>query len=176
MYKRQEQGEVSNPILTSDFYVVAHLDASKQDGVPALADVEEEMREGAMNEAKGKLYASKMDGANLEEVAEAVGETVKTGRDLSVKFPTVRGSGASTEPKVAGAALSIPVGNMSSPIVGTHGVWVIAPQKVTPAGTKDSYLEEQSTHASRARTNFPFTVMNTMQTAAGDEDTRRQLN
>lgn len=173
---RSEAGEVSNPILTADFYVVAHLDASKKDGVPALADVEEEMREGAMNEAKGKLYASKMDGASLEEVAEAVGETVKTGRDLSVKFPTVRGSGASTEPKVAGAALSIPVGNMSSPIVGTHGVWVIAPQKVTPAGTKDSYLEEQSTLASRARTNFPFTVLNTMQKAAGVEDNRRQLN
>ena len=128
-YRSEEPGEVSNPILTSDFYVVAHLDASKKDGVPALTDVEEEMREGAMNEAKGKLYASKMDGASLEEVAEAVGETVKTGRDLSVKFPTVRGSGASTEPKVAGAALSIPVGNMSSPIVGTHGVWVIAPQR-----------------------------------------------
>ena len=173
---RSEPGEVSNPILTSDFYVVAHLDASKKDGVPALSDVEEEMREGAMNEAKGTLYASKMDGASLEEVAEAVGETVKTGRDLSVKFPTVRGSGASTEPMVAGAALSIPVGNMSSPIVGTHGVWVIAPQKVTPAGTKDSYLEEQSTLASRARTNFPFTVLNTMQKAAGVEDNRRQLN
>ena len=116
-----------------------------------------------------------MDGASLEEVAEAVGETVKTGRDLSVKFPTVRGSGASTEPKVAGAALSIPVGNMSSPIVGTHGCGS-SPQKVTPAGTKDSYLEEQSTLASRARTNFPFTVLNTMQKAAGVEDNRRQLN
>lgn len=173
---RSEVGEVSNPILTPDFYIVSHLDASKKAGVPTLDDVRDDMREGAMNEAKGKLYASKMDGANLDEVAAAVGETVKTGRDLSVKFPTVRGSGASTEPKVAGAALSIPVGNMSSPIVGTHGVWVIAPQKVTEAGSKESYLEEQSTLASRARTNFPFTVLNTMQKAAGVEDNRRQMN
>lgn len=173
---RSEVGEVSNPILTPDFYIVAHLDASKKAGVPTLDDVRDDMREGAMNEAKGKLYASKMDGANLDEVAAAIGETVKTGRDLSVKFPTVRGSGASTEPKVAGAALSIPVGNMSSPIVGTHGVWVIAPQKVTEAGSKESYLEEQSTLASRARTNFPFTVLNTMQKAAGVEDNRRQMN
>jgi len=173
---RSEVGEVSNPILTPDFYIVAHLDASKKAGVPTLDDVRDDMREGAMNEAKGKLYASKMNGANLDEVAAAVGETVKTGRDLSVKFPTVRGSGASTEPKVAGAALSIPVGNMSDPIVGTHGVWVIAPQKVTEAGSKESYLEEQSTLASRARTNFPFTVLNTMQKAAGVEDNRRQMN
>ncbi len=173
---RSEAGEISNPILTSDFYIVAHLDASKKSGVPTLDDVREEMREGAMNKAKGEFYSSKMDGANLDEVAAAVGETVKTGRDLSIKFPTVRGSGASTEPKVAGAAMAIPVGNMSSPIVGSHGVWVIAPQKVSDAGSKESYLDEQSTLASRARTNFPFTVLNTMQKAAGIEDNRRQFN
>ena len=173
---RSEKGELSNPILTEDFYIVAHLDATKKAGEPALDDVLEEMTLGATNEAKGELYADKMTGANLSDIATAVGETVKTGRDLSIKFPTVRGSGAATEPKVAGAALAIPVGNMSSPIVGTHGVWVIAPQKVTEAPSKESYLEEQSTLASRARTNFPFTVLSTMQKAAEVEDNRRQLN
>ena len=173
---RSEEGEVSNPILTPDFYVVAHLDAATKAGAPDLKDVEDEMREGATNEAKGELYAEKMDGANLEEIATAIGETVKTGRDLSIKFPTVRGSGASAEPKVAGAAFAIPEGSMSSPIVGTYGVWVIAPTSVTPAGSKDSYLEEQSTLATRARTNFPFTVLTVMQKEAGVEDNRRQLN
>ena len=173
---RSEVGEISNPILTSDFYVVAHLDASKANGVPELEDVEEEMTTGATNEAKGELYAKLMDGASLEEIAEAVGETVKTARDLSIKFPTLRGSGAGVEPKVAGAAFAIPVGNMSSPIVGKEGVWVIAPQSVADAGSKDSYLEEQSNLASRARTNFPFTVLSTMQKAAGVEDNRRQQN
>jgi parvulin-like peptidyl-prolyl isomerase len=173
---RSEKGEVSNPILTSDFYIVAHLDAARSAGEPSFEDVEDEMRTGALNEAKGKLYAGKMDGANLEEVAEAVGETVKTATDLSIKFPTVRGSGASTEPKVAGAAFAIPNGMMSSPIVGNHGVWVIAPQSVTEASSKDSYLDEQSTLASRARANFPFTVLSIMQKEAGIEDNRRSAN
>ena len=171
---RSEVGEISNPILTADFYVVAHLDAAKEDGVPKLEDVKEEMTTGAMNEAKGKLYADRMNGANLDDIAAAVGETVKTARDLSVKFPTLRGSGAGAEPKVAGAALAIPVGNLSSPIVGKEGVWVIAPQKVSEASSKDSYLEEQSTLASRARANFPFTLLSTMQKAAGVDDNRRQ--
>ena len=171
---RSDVGEISNPILTADFYVVAHLDAAKEDGVPKLEDVKEEMTTGAMNEAKGKLYAERMDGTNLDDIAAAVGETVKTARDLSVKFPTLRGSGAGAEPKVAGAAFAIPVGNLSSPIVGKEGVWVIAPQKVSDASSKDSYLEEQSTLASRARTNFPFTLLSTMQKAAGVDDNRRQ--
>jgi peptidyl-prolyl cis-trans isomerase D len=173
---RSEQGEVSNPILTPDFYIVAHLDQITEAGEPALEAVEEEMRTGAMNLAKGELYAEKMVGANLDEVAGAVGETVKTGRNLSVKFPTVRGSGAGSEPLVAGAALSIPIGNMSSAIVGEEGVWVIAPQKVTEASSKDSYLEEQSNIATRARANFPFTVLNAMQKKADIDDNRRSAN
>ena len=173
---RSEQGEVSNPILTPDFYIVAHLDQITEAGEPTLEAVEEQMRTGAMNLAKGELYAEKMVGANLDEVAGAVGETVKTGRNLSVKFPTVRGSGAGSEPLVAGAALSIPIGNMSSAIVGEEGVWVIAPQNVTEASSKDSYLEEQSNIATRARANFPFTVLNAMQKKADIDDNRRSAN
>ena len=173
---RSQEGEVSNPILTSDFYIVAHLDAITKAGAPDLEDVREKMVEGATNEAKGELYAKKMEGSSLDDVAAAVSETVKTGRDVSIKFPTVRGSGASAEPKVAGAAFATPTGEVSAPIVGNYGVWVISPQSVTDAGEKDSYLEEQSTLASRARTNFPFTVLNVMQKAAGVEDNRRQQN
>ena len=173
---RSQEGEVSNPILTSDFYIVAHLDAITKAGAPELEDVREKMVEGATNEAKGALYAKKMVGSSLDDIAAAVSETVKTGRDVSIKFPTVRGSGASAEPKVAGAAFSTPTGEISAPIVGKYGVWVISPQNVSQAGEKDSYLEEQSTLASRARTNFPFTVLNVMQKAAGVEDNRRQQN
>ena len=49
---RSEQGEVSNPILTPDFYIVAHLDQITEAGEPTLEAVEEEMRTGAMNQAK----------------------------------------------------------------------------------------------------------------------------
>ena len=173
---RSERGEVSNPILTADFYIVAHLDNVTEAGVPTLEAVKEEMTEGATNEAKGDWYAQQMDGTSLDDIAVAVGETVKTARDVSIKVPTFRGSGAGPEPKVAGACFSIPVGNMSSPIVGKDGVWVIAPVSLKEAGTKDSYLEEQSTLATRARTNFPFTVLSTMQKAADIDDNRRQTN
>ena len=57
------------------FHVVAHLDAAKEGGVPS-EDVKEKAT-GAMNEAKGKLYAERMNGANLDDIAAAVGETVR---------------------------------------------------------------------------------------------------
>ena len=55
-------------------------------------------------------------------------------------------------------------------------MWVIAPQKVTEASSKDSYLEEQSTIATRARTNFPFTVLSAMQKKSDIDDNRRSAN
>jgi peptidyl-prolyl cis-trans isomerase D len=61
---RSERGEVSNPILTADFYIVAHLDNVTEAGVPTLEAVKEEMTEGATNEAKGDWYAQQMDGTS----------------------------------------------------------------------------------------------------------------
>ena len=84
---RSQEGEVSNPILTSDFYIVAHLDAITKAGAPDLEDVREKMVEGATNEAKGEFTPEKMTGSNLDDIAAAVSETVKTGRDVSIKFP-----------------------------------------------------------------------------------------
>ena len=146
----------------------------KQAGVPALEDVRDEMREGAMNEAKGKLYASKMDGANLEDIAKAIGETVKTGRDLSIKFPTVEAEHPRSPRWLV----------LHCPFLWQH----VQPHRgharrlghCTSKGHASRHQRQllgRTKHARpRARTNFPFTVLNTMQKAAGVEDNRRQLN
>ena len=50
-------------------------------------------------------------------------------------------------------------------------MWVI-PQKVSEASSKDSYLKKSTWPLARA--NFPFTLLSTMQKAAGVDDNRRQ--
>ena len=82
--------------------------------------------------------------ANLEEVAAAIGATVKTALNVNLKTSTIAGSGAAAEPEVAGLAFSIPVGEMSNPIIGNNGVWVIAPSSITEAAEKTDFLSEQS--------------------------------
>lgn len=167
-----EEGEVSNPILIDKNYVVAHLDRITEAGIPAFEIVENEMRTGAVKEAKGKLYASRMNSGTLEEIGQAVDAKVLTAANISLKFPTITGSGASAEPEVVGQAFAIPAGNISQPIVGNNGVWVIAPKSATMAADRADYLAEQTSLLSKARGAVTVRISNAMLEAANLEDNR----
>jgi peptidyl-prolyl cis-trans isomerase D len=167
-----EEGEISNPILIDKNYVVGYLDRITEKGEPKFEYVEEQMRLGAIKEAKAELYAAQMTTGSLDEIAEAVGAKVSTASNVSLKFPTISGAGSQAEPEVVGMAFAIPVGNVSNPIVGNNGVWVIAPTSSTEAATKNDYLSEQTTLISRARGAATIRLSNAMLEAANIEDNR----
>lgn len=167
-----EEGEISHPIITDKTYVVAIVDMIKEDGEPSFEAVEDKMIAGATKEAKGELYAELMNGSNLDEIADNIGESVKTAFKANLKNSAVSGSGSGAEPVVVGSAFSIPVGNMSNPIVGEHGVWVIAPQSITEAEEKTDFLEEQTQLVTRAQGGLSVAVTNSMVEASNVEDNR----
>jgi len=167
-----EQGAVSNPILIDKNYVVAHLDMINPQGEPEFSAVEQEMRTAAVKEAKGKLYASKMNAGSLDEIAAAIGSSVKAASNISLKFPTVSAAGAKPEPEVVGRAFAIANGEVSMPIVGENGVWVIAPTSSTEAAEKKDFLSEQTSLLARARGAVTQRISNAMLDAAELTDNR----
>ncbi len=167
-----EEGEVSNPILIDKNYVVAHLDMITMQGEPEFAAVEQEMRTAAIKEAKGELYASKMNEGSLDEIATAIGSSVKAASNIALKFPTVSAAGAKPEPKVVGRAFAIANGEVSMPIVGENGVWVIAPTSSTEAAEKSDFLSEQTSLLARARGAVTQRISNAMLDAAELTDNR----
>ena len=169
---RAEEGEISHPIKTDKQYVIVVVDMIKKKGEPQFAAVEEQMRSGAIKQAKGELYAELMNGNNLEEIAEVISEPVRTAFNANMKTSAVSGSGAGAEPIVVGSSFSIPEGNMSNPIIGESGIWVIAPKTVTPADEKTDFLEEQTALVTRAKSGLSIAVTNGMNEAAGVEDNR----
>ena len=167
-----EEHEVSSPILIDEAYVVAFLDQVSKDGIPPFDHVKDAMRTGATREAKADLYASQMGSGTLEEIATAVNTKVLTATSIALKFPTIKGAGSLAEPKVVGLALAIPVGNISQPIVGENGVWVISPSSVAEAAEKTDFLSEQSNLLARARGAVTLRISNAMLEAANVVDNR----
>ena len=167
-----ETGEVSNPILVDKNYVVGFLDRITAKGAPEFEYVEDQMRTGAIKEAKGELYASKMMSGSLEEIATGVGATKAAASNVSLKFPTISTAGSQAEPEVVGMAFAIPVGNVSNPIIGNNGIWVIAPTSVSEATNKNDYLSEQTTLLSRARGAATIRLSNAMMDAGDLQDNR----
>ncbi|MBN31145.1 MAG: hypothetical protein CL845_04000 [Crocinitomicaceae bacterium] len=167
-----EAQEVSNPILVDKNYVVGYLDRITEAGAPLFEYVENEMRAGAMKEAKGEVYSMRMATGSLEEIAADVESSVASATNIAMKSPTISGAGSLPEPKVVGMAFAIPMGNISAPIVGANGVWVIAPTSSTDAVDKSDYLTEQTTLLSRARGAATVRISNAMMDAANLEDNR----
>ena len=152
--------------------MIAVVDLIKEDGYPEFEAVEEKMRAGALKEAKANYFVELMNGNNLDEIANTISEPVRTGYKANIQTAAISGSGAGPEPKVVGSAFSIPIVNMSTPIVGESGVWVIAPEKITEPEDKTDYLEEQTKLVTRDQSGLSIAVINAMSEAAGVEDNR----
>ena len=175
-----EPGDVSNPFRIDNNYVIATLVQVNKAGVPPLENVEAQMRAGALQEAKAERYAELMNGSSLEEIAEAIGSTVKTASSLNLKSPSIAGAGGSAEPDVVGAAFSGELNSISAPIQGANGVWVIVPtvrNEVDASGTFES-----ETNTLNDRTYFrnlpessgaPVRLSKAMEAKADIEDLRQ---
>ena len=170
-----EKGEVSTPISVKDGYVVALVTTIREGGVPAFENVEEEMRAEVLKEEKAKLFMDKMkNGATLEEVATLSESAVKTARNISMKTTTIAGSSVTQqEPEVVGIALGIPMGNMSLPIKGEGGVWVVAKsEEKTSAEEKEDYFEDQDRLTTRIKGAASTRLFNAMKEDANVVDNR----
>ena len=173
---KAEEGEISNPQQVEGGFVVAMVTKIMESGTPPFENVEDLMREAATKEAKGKAYAEMMSsGTTLEAVAETVDSEVKVARNLSLKTTTIAGSGVSTqEPIVVGRSIGIPVGNMSTPIIGEAGVWVVSrTDEPTEATLKDTYVEDQDRLTSRLKGAATARLFNAMKDGANIEDMRQ---
>lgn len=122
-----EVGDVSNPFSIDGNYIIACLVNIKEKGVPPFENVEAAMRAGALKEKKAEMYMELMAGSSLDEIAEAVGATVNSANGVGLKTPTITGAGSAPEPEVVGAAFALGLNEVSAPIQGNNGIFVVSP-------------------------------------------------
>lgn len=130
---RANENDVSEPTLFNDKYAVIKLDNIKKKGIPEFEDVKEIMKLEVVRIKKGEMEAKKMAGAkSLEEIATRLKTNVKEAEltfSQSV-FPETTG----TEYEVMGSVFSMKkVGDMSVPLKGVGGVYVVMLVSITEA-------------------------------------------
>jgi parvulin-like peptidyl-prolyl isomerase len=107
-------------------YVITGLRSIVAAGVPDLDDVRATIEGLVKNQKKGALLKQElMDQRDLNKVAEIYSTTVDTAR--GVNFLTDFIANLGEEPKVASAAQKVPLNEVSEPIVGVRGVYMIKP-------------------------------------------------
>ena len=146
---------------TNNGYLVVQLTTKRKKGLFAVEDVSGRVTPILRNEKKAAKIMAGLSGSTLDEIASSQGQTVKTAGALNMASTTIAGAG--NEPKVVGAAFALKEGDISDPIQGERGVYVVKATKVTEAPALDNY----GVYAAQA-TN----VLNALKEAAEIEDNR----
>jgi peptidyl-prolyl cis-trans isomerase D len=170
-----ELGEISQPMMVNNQYVIAALVDIREKGTPTLANVYDKMKEEVIKEKKAEQLAEEMKGNEaLADLATRVKSTVKKGENLTMKSGSIPGSGVNVaENMIIGACFGIKTGNISQPIVGKGGVYVIQrTADITPGTSADNYLSDQDKAMRNFQQRAASGIFNSFREAANIEDNR----
>ena len=155
---------------TNDGYIVAQVTRRTPAGTERVEDVSLQVTPIIRNMKKAEIIKNKISGSTLSEIAQSQGTTVKTAGAVSMNAPTIAGAG--NEPKVVGAAFGLKEGEVSSPIEGSRGVYVIQVVKVSEAPGLENYAAFAGQQAQKSRAAVSTKVLNALKEAADIEDNR----
>ena len=124
----QEAGTVTKEILEAErAFVVARVEYAGKKGFKSIDDLREEIRPEVIRYVKARDIKQKLaaGGTDLNAMASAYGPGARTGAALDLRFNTNTVQNLGDEPKVVGRAFGLTQGELSKPIAGNNGVYVI---------------------------------------------------
>ena len=130
--------DVSNVMKFGNKYVVAAIEEVKEKGYIPLEDIKAEIQLEATKQKKAEKLIEKInDNAgssdNLQALAESLGTEIQSA--ASVNFTTRSLTNIGIEPKIPAAAYALETDEISDPVTGNNGVYVIT---VTSANSPDN--------------------------------------
>lgn len=171
---------VSNIFSQSDEkYIVAVLTDAKETGYADLDDVVAEITLAVKKEKKAEALVARLNEqlagvTDLSQYGSANSENV--GEATEVKFANTYVSGIGLEPYIVGAAMYLPVDQVSQPLVGESGVFVVSvTNRTEPA------QEEQDNQALKSRLKYTlesrsnYEAYDALLDAANVEDNRLDI-
>ncbi|MBE0423294.1 MAG: SurA N-terminal domain-containing protein [Lutibacter sp.] len=119
-------------------YVVVVLKGkSEKDGLVVNADILSKIQPELINKKKAAMINAKIKGTTLEEIAKNTNATVNAASSVTLASPLL--SGVGNEPVVVGAMSTIKLNEVSKPIEGDKGVFVVKVNKRDTLIKLDSY-------------------------------------
>ena len=124
----------------SDKYVVAYCTRKQDDGIAPLKDVENDIRFVLIKDKKADVISTEFkkntgDGKSIDGIARSMGLTVQEATQINFRSYTVPGAG--TEPTLIAAATVAKQGEVTGPVKGTNGVFLLVANNITAAQGED---------------------------------------
>ena len=157
----------------ADGYVVAQITGKNEKGLKNAEAASATVLPILRKEKKAEIIKSKLSGGTLEEIAKSQGQQVQTANAVNLNSPILPGAGS--EPLVAGTAFGLEKGEVSEPIAGFNGVYVVELIQKNEAAAMESYRPHAGRETANRRISAPTEVYEALKGAAEIEDNRARF-
>lgn len=165
-------GDVKSFDLPSG-YVIVKITAKDDEGLMSVEEASSKVAPIIRNDKKAEQLKAKIKGSDLNAIAKDNGTSVKSASAITMKNSTI--SGAGIERKVIGTAFALDVDEVSAPIAGSKGVYVVKVTSKTPGQGLASYQglanKQSQEQARKAQTG----VLKALNAKADIEDRRAEI-
>ena len=174
-----DEGDVSGFVYTftdpnfffENRYLVAGVENVIPEGVPPLDAIRETILPDVRNQLKGRQLAESMSGLDLSAAASQFDAVVDTLNGITFTQQSLA-QGIGAEPKVIAAASTVATNQVSQPIVGERGVYLVQPLSDAPAGSSGSIPTARQAINSSSRTRVAQQLITGLRTETPIEDQR----
>lgn len=169
-----KEGEVSQPMMIDNQYIIATLTEVKEKGAPSFENIRDVAKTEVIKEKKAEKYVPMMKDGALADIAARIESTSKHADNITLRSNNINGSGVSVaENELIGALFGIKTGYMSSPIVGKGGIYVITRlADVAPGASTDNFVADQDRLNNTWQQRAASSVNTSFKEAANIEDNR----
>ena len=165
-----EVGDYKSFTVAGVGFIVAQLVDVNEEGLISVEDAAASASTAVRNEKKAEMIRKKIATGALADIAAAQGQTVKNATGVTMSNTTLSGVGA--EPKIVGAAFGLGQGEVSKPIDGNRGVYVVEVTKVSEATKLENYAAIIARLSNARKNNVQTKVYSALEAAAEIEDNR----
>ena len=174
-----DEGEVSGFVYTftdpnffyEDKYVVVGLENVLGRGVPDVASLRSSLEGTVRDRLKGRKLAEALQGMDLATAARQYDVVIDTLNAVSFTQSSLP-QGIGSEPRVIAAASSGTTNQVSEPIVGNNGVFLVQPLSDAPSGTSGNLPSARVAMNLNSRTRVSQQLLNGLRAEVEVEDQR----
>lgn len=172
---RAKKDEVSKAFEFGNKFVVAKVAGIKEKGFASLEDVKQSVTEAVIKELKANQLTEKLNsymtaGITLDQLSQKTGQMILNADGISFSSPYIKGMGM--EPEVVGALFAMKAGQLSKPIKGETGVYVILAETFNEPPAAADFSANKKSLMQSLGSRSTYEVFNALKEKANVEDRR----
>lgn len=171
-----EKEDVSEVFELGNTFVVGVLTAQREEGHTDMEEIADELKAGAIQEKKAAMFMEEFEAAkagDIQTIADNMNLPAEVKDNVAFSSPAISGLGR--EPKVIGATFGIEVGDISKPIKGEQGVYVISLESKTETPANPSFTNNGRILNSSLSSRVDYEVFEALKEKADITDNRSKF-